>query len=126
MLNSRRFNKAFSDENNPEDLLAIIDEEVLDLPSQFYKTIILFDKWMAYSFFKHQYTDDKGPYKRPKDPKLNGFVRFLRHLEKSSQSIVTGVVLIGEYPKIDNHYLLGENNTELALQTPDRFVESIC
>lgn len=117
MLNRRHFNKAFSDEANPESLLAILDDQILDLPSQFYKTIILFDKYMAWSFFKHQYTGVKHPYKGTKDPNLDGFVRFLRHLEQSSQSIVTGVVLIGEYPLESKYQLLTENNTKVALET---------
>lgn len=109
MLNSRRFNKAFTDVNKPDDLLAVIDDEILDLPSQFYKTILLFDKYMAYSFFKHE-------FKGTKDPSLDGFVRFLRHLEPNGKSNITGVVLVGEYPFNDGR-LLQPNNTEIALNT---------
>ena len=92
--------------------------QILDLPSQFYKTILLFDKYMALSFFKHQYSElAKSPYKATKDPRLDGFVRFLQHLEQSSQSIVTGVVLIGEYPAKNKYQLLEINNTKIALET---------
>ena len=115
MLHSRRFSKAFNDENKPDDLLAVIDDELLDLPSQFYKTILLFDKYMAYTFFKHRNEGKEAP----KDPYLKGFLRFLHHLKRNSKRSVTGVVLIGEYPFKD-WQLLKTNNTELAFETLQR------
>lgn len=110
-----RFSEAFIDYPSVDQLLEKIDIEILHLPSQFYQTIILFDKYLSHTLFKYRFGEaDAFLGKPPQDQDLDGFSRFLKHLQYRPNHQVSTIVLIGQYPYTGSR-LESPNNVEVAL-----------
>ncbi|MCP9804484.1 hypothetical protein KBY75_13000 [Cyanobium sp. T1G-Tous] len=115
LVQQGRFSEAFTDYLAVDELLEKIDIEILHLPSQFYKTIILFDKYLSHTLFKYGFSEaDAFPGKPPQDQDLDGFSRFLEHLKYLPNHQISTIVLIGQYPYSRNR-LERPNNVEVAL-----------
>ena len=95
-------------------MLERVDVELLHLPSQFYRTIILFEKYLSHAFFKYE-SNEGNNYDSKKDQDLEGFTRFLKHLQYRPDHRISTIVVIGQYP-YKNRRLERRNNVEEALK----------
>ena len=116
IIQQGRFSESFTDYSSVDELLKWVDIEIMHLPSQFYRTIILFDKYLSHTLFKHGFSEKKALMgKAPYDQDLDGFLRFLEHLKYRPNHQISSIVLIGQYP-FEGKYLMRPNNVHKALK----------